>query len=252
MKKVQLQQSLGMELQFIPKSNFISVEIIILAGGSRTELQDFISKYLFVSSIPSILLQGKITGQDLIGSVNIEYNFDLPTEPGGNSTKVIKCIELVSMSYSVLDIIDPWRTCHLDCLVDAYFHNPLPFEMELVNLTYVVTFNDTIGFLCVLGECIYPPEDDIYFATVLEPGPIPPDQNALPLILPASQTGITAIRMDGVSNELCFRLYNDYNSYVLAIDIRDGMCAIAVGNFTVIISFNWFGYPILPNAPSCS
>src|SRR5687767_9721024 len=79
-------------------------------------------------------------------TVDITYSFTLPAAPGGGDTEVIKCVEMSSMDYSYFDIATgikldyPLLTCvgrcQLTTLVDAWFHNPLPFPITLAFIQF--------------------------------------------------------------------------------------------------------------------
>jgi len=91
-----------------------------------------------------------------------------------------------------------------------------------------------------------------FFGEVVEPGVIPPIQNPLPLSLNASQIGISAMRLDGFSNELCFRLRDQYDQGILALDIKNGTAAMSLFNFQVILSFEMLNYTVSATPASCS
>ncbi len=78
---------------------------------------------------------------------------------------MIKCVELASLDWSAIDTIF-FLDCQMQALVNAWFHNPLPFPITLASLQYSVYFRDLDGFGCTLLGCIYDPVPDYFFTNV--------------------------------------------------------------------------------------
>jgi hypothetical protein len=220
-------------------TNTAHLYVTLRGGETRRQLEDFISAYAFQhrlrASVDAALIDPRFTAP-----VPIKFNFTLPPSAGGNDTDLVRCVELTSINYSLVDVL--LLKCQLDCVVDAWFHNPLPLPLSLNSLQYDVYFDDPDGALCVAGVCYYPPKDSVFFTHVQEPGSTPPEENALPLTLTPGETGKTAMHMSGFSNELCFRLRDQYNQDNLTLSVQQGSADVVLGDFPLTLRFDFPSY----------
>ena len=119
-----------------------------------------------------------------------------------NTTRVFRCIDLNQLK---IDYVDFFKLeCQLEVDVDAWFHNPLPWEIEIETIDTQLYFPDPLGFGCTPLGCIYPPVASYYVGHIVEPsGFQPPMPYEAPFYLSDNAFNRTTLRVKTDSDELC-------------------------------------------------
>jgi hypothetical protein len=172
------------DLHYIyPGLNNLSAIASLTALNSRPELEKLLSAYVFGISTP-VSLHIIVNDPSFIAPAYIQYDFILPdktgkkniillTVKGGNYTQVIQCIDLADINIGIDS--DNWD-CTVSVDANAWFHNPLPFPIRMMNVSYDLYFRDPYGVVVDLGlieDTLYPPStlplNDFYFGHVTSP-----------------------------------------------------------------------------------
>jgi len=231
-------------LILLPDSNAMAIDVILTAQYSRATMEDFLSRYVFGQPLSQVTMHLTIDNTNVVSNtsvVDITYNVSLPTAPGGSGTDIIGCVELASMTIDVYQTFS--GQCSLSTTLNSLFHNPMPVSFVLASMSYNVYFNNTVGAICdpFLG-CRYPPKNNVLLTSVVEPGPIAPTQNPLPLSLAPNASGKIAMRMTINDNEVCFRLAAQSSVQAIYIDILNGLTTATVQQFSMTLKFAMYHY----------
>lgn len=158
-----------------------------------------------------------------------------------------------ALSVSYLSVLTD--SCAFTAQETVWLANPGPIPIELLQLSFDLYFDNPHG-VCLAGYCYYAPASHVFLAHVSVPNAQPQalasGPHALPVTLPPAGLTSVAIPLSGSSNELCFRLADEYKYYgVLNVTLASGRVLVGLGEFAFAVHFG-FETVVRASSPPCN
>ena len=218
-----------------PGVNLLEVEVILSDEENRTAVEDFLSNYMNGTNT-NITLSGNASIQiaGMVSTLNTTLNFEI--EWKGLQGNLIQSITLVSISVTYY----PPGSLSFTANARVTVQNPLNFSINITYLEYDVYFDDPDGYSIPIPIPPYSYSDVAAYNIFIDDVAKNYTQNPPEVQFSAGETRNLDEAVSNNTQNVCSRLYDEYvQDNDLLIDIRNGIMQIALGDFKVMLEFNF-------------
>lgn len=209
-----------------PLNEFV-LDGVLSAEVNRTNLEFFLSNYIG-GQLLEVVVAGTVASNfsSLIPLTAVSINVTVSML--GIQDQLVSLIEVQSITVSLSPI-------GFSATVQATISNPFGFEIDVIDMTYDIYFNDTDGVV-IWPLYNYGSKYDIHMASIA-------DDNMF--TLPASGDVQRDASLSSTDQELSVRLHDEYNTkHQLVINILNGVLTIRIGNFELTVAFELFSLSV--------